>query len=34
MWKITNQSANEAEILLYDEIANFDDEEWGYTSAN
>ncbi|MBR2209015.1 MAG: Clp protease ClpP [Synergistaceae bacterium] len=33
MWKITNQSANEAEILLYDEIANFDDEEWGYTSA-
>ncbi|MBR2208915.1 MAG: Clp protease ClpP [Synergistaceae bacterium] len=33
VWKITNQSTNEAEILLYDEIANFDDEEWGYTSA-
>ena len=33
MWKITNQSENEAEILLYDDIANFDSEQWGYMSA-
>ena len=33
MWKITNQSNNEAEILLYDTITDFDDERWGYTSA-
>lgn len=33
MWKITNQSGNEAEIMLYDDIADFDDDDWGYTSA-
>lgn len=33
MWKITNQNDSEAEILLYDNIANFDDSEWGYISA-
>ena len=33
MWKITNQSNSEAEILLYDDIANFDSEQWGYMSA-
>ncbi len=33
MWKITNQSSNEAEILLYDTITDFDDEKWGYVSA-
>ena len=33
MWKVTNQSENNAEILLYDTITDFDDERWGYTSA-
>ena len=33
MWKITNQNDSEAEILLYDDIANFDSEQWGYMSA-
>lgn len=33
MWKVTNQGANEAEILLYDIISDFDDEDWGITSA-
>lgn len=33
MWEIKNQSGNEAEILLYDTITDFDDERWGYISA-
>ena len=33
MWKVTAKSANEAEILLYDLIADFDDSEWGFISA-
>ena len=33
MWKITNKNSTEAEILLYDDIANYDSEQWGYTSA-
>ena len=33
MWKVTNQSESSAEILLYDEIANFYDEDWGFISA-
>lgn len=33
MWQITNKNENEAEILLYDNIADFDDEEWGFISA-
>lgn len=33
MWEIKNQSGNEAEILLYDQIASFHDEDWGYTNA-
>ena len=33
MWKITNQSDSEAEVLLYDDIANFDDDKWGFISA-
>ena len=33
MWEITNHNDNEAEILLYDDIANFDDDKWGYISA-
>ncbi len=32
MWKITNEAEN-AEILLYDAIADFDSEQWGYVSA-
>ena len=33
MWKVTAKSESEAEILLYDEIASFDDEDWGYINA-
>ena len=33
MWKVTAQSDSEAEILLYDEIADFDSENWGFVSA-
>ena len=33
MWEITNQSENETEILLYDDIANFDNDKWGFISA-
>ena len=33
MWKVTNQNDNEAEVLLYDVIADFDSEQWGYVSA-
>ena len=33
MWKITAQSDNEAEILLYDVISDFEDEEWGIINA-
>ena len=33
MWKITNQSENDAEILLYDDIADFDSDQWGFISA-
>ena len=33
MWKVTAKSDSEAEILLYDEIADFDSESWGTTSA-
>lgn len=31
--KVTAKSDSEAEILLYDEIADFDSESWGTTSA-
>ena len=33
MWKITNQNDSSAEILLYDQIADWDSEFFGYTSA-
>ena len=33
MWKITNQSGNEAEILLYDQISSVKDEDWGLINA-
>lgn len=33
MWKVTAKSANEAEIFLYDQIADFDVSEWGFISA-
>ena len=33
MWKVTNQSDTEAEVFLYDVIADFDSEQWGYVSA-
>lgn len=33
MWKVTAKAANEAEILLYDIIADFDNSEWGFASA-
>ncbi|MBQ3693786.1 MAG: Clp protease ClpP [Synergistaceae bacterium] len=33
MWKVTAKAANEAEILLYDQIADFDISEWGFISA-
>ena len=33
MWKVTAKNDNEAEILLYDEIADFDSEGWGVVSA-
>ena len=33
VWKVTAKSDSEAEILLYDEIASFDDEDWGYINA-
>ena len=33
MFKITAQANNEAEILLYDVITDFTDEEWGFISA-
>ena len=33
MWKVTNQSDSSAEILLYDQIADFDSEFFGYMSA-
>ena len=33
MWKVTAKSDSEAEILLYDEIAGFEDEEWGFVNA-
>ncbi|MBR1486126.1 MAG: Clp protease ClpP [Synergistaceae bacterium] len=33
MWKITNKNVDEVEILLYDEIANYNDEDFGYTNA-
>ena len=33
MWKVTAKSDSEAEILLYDEIAGFNDENWGCVSA-
>lgn len=33
MWKVTAKSDTEAEILLYDYISDFDDDEWGLMSA-
>ena len=33
MFRVKNQADNEAEILLYDYIADFDNEEWHFTSA-
>ncbi len=33
MWKVTAKSESEAEILLYDLIADFQDEEWGIINA-
>ena len=33
VWKIVNKSASEAEILLYDEIADYNDEDFGYINA-
>lgn len=33
VWKVTAKSEIEAEILLYDEIASFDDEDWGCINA-
>lgn len=33
MWKITNQSDSEAEVLLYDTIADFENEKWGFINA-
>ena len=33
MLKVTAQANNSAEILLYDVITDFTDEEWGFISA-
>ncbi|MBQ7594168.1 MAG: Clp protease ClpP [Synergistaceae bacterium] len=33
MWKVTAKSESEAEILLYDEISAFNDENWGLVNA-
>ena len=33
MWKVTAKSDTEAEILLYDVISDFEDEEWGVINA-
>lgn len=33
MWKVTAKSDTEAEILLYDVISDFDDDEWSVMSA-
>ncbi|MBQ7544915.1 MAG: Clp protease ClpP [Synergistaceae bacterium] len=33
MWKVTAKSESSAEILLYDEISDFTDEEWGVVNA-
>ena len=33
MWKVTAKSDTEADILLYDYISDFDDDEWGVMSA-
>ena len=33
VWKVTAKSDSEAEILLYDEIAGFNDENWGFINA-
>lgn len=33
LWKVTAKSDTEAEILLYDVISDFDDDEWGVMSA-
>ena len=33
VWKVTAKSDSEAEILLYDEIAGFNDEHWGFINA-
>ena len=33
MWKVTAKSDTKAEILLYDYISDFDDDEWGVMSA-
>ncbi|MBQ6983033.1 MAG: Clp protease ClpP [Synergistaceae bacterium] len=33
MWKVTAKSDTEAEILFYDYISDFDDDEWGVMSA-
>ena len=33
LWKVTAKSDTEADILLYDYISGFDDDEWGIISA-
>jgi len=33
LWKVTAKSDTKAEILLYDYISDFDDDEWGVMSA-
>ena len=33
LWKVTAKSDTEAEILLYDVISDFEDEEWGVINA-
>ena len=33
LWKVTAKSETEAEVLLYDYISGFDDDEWGLMSA-
>ena len=33
MWKVTAKSDSSAEILLYDEISGFNDENWGFINA-
>ena len=33
MWQVTAKSDSSAEILLYDEIAGFNDENWGFINA-